>query len=333
MTIKKFLKDKLYIIILLCLVVIFLVLLFTSTDTSYAISWSVILCVLAIGGVVLVVEWKRRYNFYKEIHIAMETLDKKYFIHEMLPNSEFIDGDILLDIIMTLSRSIADEVASLNSSQEEYLDFVEMWIHEVKTPLAALSLIASNNKSDEMTKVKEEIKRIEKQLEQILFYARSSTLEKDYMIQTVRLDEVVRNSVKDLSSQFISKHIRLNLEVDDSVVYSDPKWLEYMFKQIIENALKYSDNDTTITIRSLNHTQSIQVDIVDEGIGISQEDIKRVFDRGFTGKIGRNSRQSTGFGLYLVKTLSDKLGLGLSIASNEGTTVSLTFPKSNMNFR
>lgn len=333
MTIKKYLKDKLYFISITGLVIVFLMLLFGVTDTSLAVSVTTILCVFVVAGSVLIVEWKRRYLFYKEIDLAFDNLDKKYFIHEMLPKSGFLDGDILLEIINELSKSIADEVSNLNNAHKEYLDFVEMWIHEVKTPLAAISLITSNNKSSEMVRVKEEVKKVEKQLEQILFYARSSSLEKDYIIQSVDLEKVVRTSVKYLSTQFISKKIGLNLELENTIVYSDPKWLEYIFKQILENALKYSDEGKAITIRSAVHNQSVQVDIIDEGIGISESDIKRVFDRGFTGQIGRNSRQATGFGLYLVKTLSERLGIGLSIVSDEGTTVSLVFPKSDMNFR
>ncbi len=333
MTIKKYLKDKLYFISITGVVIVFLMLLFGVTDTTLAVSVTTIVCVLVVAGSVLIIEWKRRYLFYKEIDLALGNLEKKYFIHEMLPKSGFLDGDILLEIMNELSKSIANEVSNINNAHKEYLDFVEMWIHEVKTPLAAISLITSNNKSSEMVRVKEEVKKVEKQLEQILFYARSYSLEKDYIIQSIDLEKVVRTSVKDLSTQFISKNISLNLELENTIVYSDPKWLEYIFKQILENALKYSDEGKTITIRSAIHNQSVQVDIIDEGIGISESDIKRVFDRGFTGQIGRNSRQATGFGLYLVKTLSERLGIGLSIVSDEGTTVSLVFPKSDMNFR
>ncbi|QIK57158.1 HAMP domain-containing histidine kinase [Erysipelothrix sp. HDW6A] len=333
MTIKKYLKDKLYFISITGLVIVFLMLLFGVTDTTLAVSVTTILCVLVVAGSVLIVEWKRRYLFYKEIDLALDNLEKKYFIHEMLPKSGFLDGDILLEIMNELSKSIANEVSNINNAHKEYLDFVEMWIHEVKTPLAAISLITSNNKSVEMVRVKEEVKKVEKQLEQILFHARSSSLEKDYIIQSIDLEKVVRTSVKDLSTQFISKNIILNLDLENTIVYSDPKWLEYIFKQILENALKYSDDGKTIIIRSAIHNQSVQVDIIDEGIGISESDIKRVFDRGFTGQIGRNSRQATGFGLYLVKTLSERLGIGLSIVSDKGTTVSLVFPKSDMNFR
>ena len=334
MTIKGFFEDKRYIILSTLLVTVFLAFFLIVLKIQWEIIVVVIVSVLLLFFIMMVVEFSRRYQFYNEVAMNLAALDQKYLITELLPNSGFLDGDILIETLQISNKSMSDYVSAYRHSQDDYMNYLDLWIHEVKTPLAAIDLIASNTNTREMKEILEETTKVENYLEQVLYYARSSSLEKDYIIQKVRLEDSVRKVIKNLSATFIQKRVQLQLESLDVDVFSDAKWLEYILKQIIDNALKYvKAGEGMITISSETHDQSVSLHIKDNGPGIADSDIRRVFERGFTGQTGRFHQQATGMGLYLVKILGDKLYLDISIKSEQGTHVTITFPKSDMMFQ
>ena len=167
-------------------------------------------------------------------------------------------------------------------------------------------------------------------LQQVLYYSRSDEVGKDYIIKKIDLGQVVRNVIKKNQRDFISKKISLQLGELDEFIYSDTKWIEFILNQIIGNAIKYSKGkDDKIKIESTKIDSSVVLTIEDNGVGIVEKDINRVFEKGFTGENGRKFGKSTGIGLYLCKKLCNKLGLGLEIQSkvNVGTKISIIFPK------
>ena len=177
-----------------------------------------------------------------------------------------------------------------------------MWCHEVKTPLATCLMIVENNPSSINQSIQEELVKIENYLQQVLFYARSENVEKDYLIKEVNLNEVVNTVIKQNKKDLISKRIKIELNNLNIQVYSDKKWLEFILNQIINNAIKYVNQDPVITISAKKYQDHDELMICDNGIGILKDEIDRVFDKGFTGTNGRNSnKKSTGIGLYLCK--------------------------------
>ena len=205
-----------------------------------------------------------------------------------------------------------------------------MWVHEIKTPIASSKLLIENNYNGLTRKIDIQIDRIENFVEQVLYYSRSDEVGKDYIIKKVELLPLVKNVIRKNQRDFISKRIRLQLGELNEVVYSDSKWIEFIINQILINSIKYSKGkDDKIQIESKEISNTVVLTIEDEGVGIIERDLDRVFEKGFTGENGRKFGKSTGIGLYLCKKLCNKLGLGLEIQSkvNVGTKISIIFPK------
>uniref|UniRef100_UPI003FEE80F3 ATP-binding protein n=1 Tax=Candidatus Fimivicinus sp. TaxID=3056640 RepID=UPI003FEE80F3 len=215
---------------------------------------------------------------------------------------------------------------------EEYREYIEAWMHEVKTPLAAAKLTLENDTGSVPVSVSDDLRRIEDYLEQALFYARSGSVEKDYLIRPVSLRELVNASVRRNAKDMIASKIGLTLENLDFIVLTDVKWTDFILNQIFVNAIKYRSASPSIRLYAKQEKNGVSLLIEDNGIGIRQADLPRVFDRGFTGETGRKFSKATGLGLYLSKRLCDKIGLGISVFSIEGkgTTVRLIFPSGTM---
>lgn len=331
---KDYLRDKAYLIIMILVLELVLTFFLTAVGIQQEIVLIVAFVIALIGIVVLSVEYSRRKRYYDELIANMEALDQKYLVTEMIPEGVFLDADIWTNVLEDVNKSMADRVSEYKRRQEDYKEYIELWIHEVKTPLAGAKLIASNHPSTEMDLIASEMSQVENYLEQVLFYARSSSLEKDYIIQPLNLNQHIRNVIKELSPIFIQRKIQLEMEITDEVVYSDSKWVEFMIKQILSNSLKYvAEAKGKVTLSTTVQEHAITLNLCDNGPGIDAQDLGRVFERGFTGQLGRQNKQATGMGLYLVKTLSEKLNLEIEIQSHEGTCVRLRFPKSKMMFK
>ena len=178
-------------------------------------------------------------------------------------------------------------------------------------------------------KFEDELNKIDNYVEQALYYSRIDSFSKDYFITEVSLNQVLIESVKKYSKLFINKHISFTMWNEQQFVYSDSKWLGFVIDQIVANALKYTNEGGSISFSYKENSKEKQLQIQDTGMGIKPEDISRVFEKGFTGSIGRNHSKSTGMGLYLAKKIAFKLGHNISIESEEEkyTNATIYFPK------
>lgn len=194
-------------------------------------------------------------------------------------------------------------------------------------------MIVENNKSEITESINEELDKIDNYTEQALFYARSNTVEKDYYIKKINLKELVNSVVIRNKKSLIQNNIGVEINGLEINVYSDVKWCAFILNQLIQNAIKYSkDDNRKIEIYAKENKDNVILYIKDNGIGIKDSEVSRVFEKGFTGENGRRKGQkATGIGLYLCKKLCDKLSLGLELKSEENvsTEVSLTFPKNS----
>ncbi len=241
--------------------------------------------------------------------------------------------------------------------QEDYKEYIELWIHEVKIPIATSKMIIENNKeltrnsreslqikdtetdsitykSDILKSIDEELDKVENYTEQALFYARSNAVEKDYIINKTNLKEIVNGAILKNKTTLINEKVSLELSnLKEEEVYTDSKWAIFIINQIIQNAIKYSKKENNkIEISSQEKNDKVILYIKDNGIGIKKGEITRVFERGFTGENGRIiGQKSTGIGLYLCKKLCDRLGLGIELNSekDKGTEVRIIFPKNS----
>ena len=278
----------------------------------------------------ILIEYIKFRKYFNTVENILENLDKKYLLPEVLNEPNFIEGEEINYIFKVLSRDKHENVKYYKNIQEEYREYIEMWVHEIKTPIASTKLLIENNTNEITRKIDTQMDKIENFVEQVLYYSRSDEVGKDYIIKKIELSQVVKSVVKKNQRDFIGKRISLQLGDLDEIIYSDAKWIEFILNQIVGNAIKYSKGQSDkIKIESKALANSVVLTIEDNGVGIIERDLNRVFEKGFTGENGRKFGKSTGIGLYLCKKLCDKMGLGLNIESeeNKGTKVTVIFPK------
>jgi signal transduction histidine kinase len=213
--------------------------------------------------------------------------------------------------------------------QKEYQEYVETWVHEIKTPIASTMLIIENNEDIIPNNMKYELRKVEDYVEQALYYSRSNEVSQDYIVKRFNLEQTVRKVIKRNASDFINKKIAIDIENIKGEIHSDPKWVEFIINQIIGNSIKYlTTQNPKVTIYTTENENNTILIIKDNGVGINEKDLKKVFEKGFTGANGRIYAKSTGIGLYLCQKLCKKLGLRIKLTSkeNEGTEVKIIFP-------
>ncbi|WP_455544393.1 sensor histidine kinase [Intestinibacter sp.] len=332
MKIIDYIKDKL-LFLALNFMIFFIIAVFMY---SANVNWIVIFAVLCLWFVPMLTYMLMQYlkfnRYFNGVDELLENLDKKYLLPEVLNEPSFIEGKKINEVFKILSRDMHENVKHYRNIQEEYREYIEMWVHEIKNPIASTKLLIENNPNETTRKIDMQMNRIENYVEQVLYYSRSDEVGKDYIIKKVQLDKIVKSVVKKNYRDFIGKRISLQLGEIEEVIYSDEKWTEFILNQIVGNAIKYSKGQgDIIKIKSNKLANSVVLTIEDNGVGIIERDLKRVFDKGFTGENGRKFGKSTGIGLYLCKKLCTKMGLGLDIESQEnvGTKVSIIFPQTD----
>lgn len=277
----------------------------------------------------ILIEFIREKRFFDDLNEITENLDKKFLITEILKEPGFIEGKMLYNSLKEANKDMHEHVNVYKNKQKEYRDYIEMWVHEIKTPIASSKLIIENNKNEVTTNIDKELKKIDEMIEQVLYYSKSDEANKDYIVKEFPLKSVVMNVVKKNSRDFIEKRIALELDEISENVFTDIKWVEFIINQLLVNSLKYTKQGGKIKIGSEKNKKNIVLIIEDNGVGISDKDIRKVFLKGFTGENGRIFGKSTGMGLYLCEKLCKKLGLGIKLTSKQGvgTTVRIVFPQ------
>ncbi|MGH4121914.1 MAG: sensor histidine kinase [Clostridium sp.] len=333
MSIGEFIKEKMVVIISNMLLFIILAAIMIIINVKFIII-SFVFCIWFLPLIsYMALEFIKFKNYYDEINNILENLDKKYLLPAVIKEANFIQAQKLNSILKEISRDMHENVKKYKDMQVEYREYIETWVHEIKTPIASTKLIIENNRDEVTNKIDFQIDRIEGFVEQVLYYSRSEDVSKDYIIKQINLDNVVRNVVKRNYRDFIHKKIKLDIKNINEIVYSDTKWTEFIINQIIGNSIKYSSSkEPMISIYSIKKANSVMLTIEDNGVGLLDKDINRVFEKGFTGENGRKFSKSTGMGLYLCEKLCAKLGLKITIDSevNKGTKVALIFPLSGM---
>ncbi|WP_413627892.1 sensor histidine kinase [Fructilactobacillus vespulae] len=219
----------------------------------------------------------------------------------------------------------AEKIAHLN--ERNLIDYLITWSHEMKLPIASLSLMAEQAEALDSDQVYKQVLIMNNQLDSLLTYERLNDFSHDLEFGWYSLNDTITNVIKEYSTFFIEKQLAPALAVHDVKILTDQKWLYFIIKQIIYNAIKYANPQTKIDIKMVGQ----ELHITNEGLPISASDLPRIFESGFTGENGRKQQSATGMGLYLVKRVSEKLNLKVAAASaNDFTTITITFPKSTI---
>lgn len=254
-------------------------------------------------------------------------LKERYLIPEVMQEPDRAEEQVFYQLLKMSEKSMLERIGEVERERGEYRAYIEQWVHEVKTPITALKLLCENNRSPFSRDVLAELENINRYTEQALYYARSEHTEKDYSIREMNLADVVHGAIAD--NKYLLRQCDMAITVDDlePVVYADDKWVRFILNQIISNAVKYrAPQHPALRIFTERSDDQVLLSIADNGIGIPESDLPRIFEKGFTGQNGRTIHSSTGIGLYLCKRLCDKLGIGLAASSSDkGTTITLSF--------
>lgn len=329
MNFKLFLKEKAITILLLLFGIITIEIFLMAYNVGLFIKIYIPHIIMGLYVVSIAIEYFKKKKFYDNLSNMLEELEEEYLITEIINTPDFLEGKILKNTIETIDKSMLENVNKYKYMTEDYKEYIELWIHEIKIPIATSKMVIENNKNAITKSIDEELDKVENYIEQALFYARSNTVEKDYYIRKVVLKEIVNESIKKNKSTLIQEKISIDIHDLDIEVNTDNKWIVFILNQIIQNSIKYRRKENSaIEIYANQGKENVILYIKDNGIGIKQGEITRVFEKGFTGTNGRlSNKKSTGIGLYLCKKLCNKLGIGIELNSvqNEGTEVRLVF--------
>ena len=335
MSIKEYVKDRTLFLLInfILFIILYGIMLLININSNIIF---LIFCIWFFPILTyILIEFVKQKMLYNELNSILDNLDKKYLLPEMMKEPANIEGKLLYDVLRQANKDMHEHVKNYRDRENEYREYIETWVHEIKTPIASTRLIIDNNPNDVTRNINYEIKKIEEYIEQVLYYSRSNNVSKDYLIKEVSLATVVRSVIKKNSRDFISKSISVDIEAVEGTVYSDAKWLEFILNQVIGNAIKYMrERYGKVKIYTTQNENNIVLTIEDNGIGIIEKDINRVFEKGFTGENGREFGKSTGIGLYLCKKLAEQLGIGLTLTSKmgEGTKVRIIFPLGSVHY-
>lgn len=329
MNLKSYLKDKKISILLFLFVYLVILLMLFAFKTPSALIKAVSLILPLCGILLILINYFPKKKFYNELLTKVELLDKSYLVLEVIKEPDFYEGKLLYQTLYDINKSMNEFVKTLEFQMTDFKEYIEMWIHEVKIPLASLILMAHNNTNEKLPT--EQINRIEDYLDQVLYYVRSENAEKDYLINEINLNKVIGNVALKNKDYLLENNIDLIVKDVDYKILTDSKWLEFIINQIINNSIKYRKPKVKsyIKITTKEEKDKVTLIIEDNGIGIPSTDISRVFEKSFTGHNGRIRAKSTGMGLFIAKKLCNKIGHKITIESveNKYTKVYITFSK------
>lgn len=274
----------------------------------------------------LVYRYYSHRSFYARISRSMDSLKEFVPLNETSPLSQALEK--LLD---SQYGQYHAHLHRLEQRQQEYLTFMNQWVHQMKTPLSVIELTLEDQEDDDprLISIREEADQMRRGLETVLYVARLDTFEQDFTVEPVVLKTAGEEAIHELKRFFIRNHVYPEMHIDSSlVVQSDAKWIRFVLVQLLSNAIKYSaGSGQKIHMRAYESERSILLEVQDQGIGIPKSDLNRVFQPFFTGENGRHFKESTGMGLYIAKEVLTRMNHQINLESvyGEGTTVRITF--------
>lgn len=333
---EEYIKDELFKIILIIVYIILICGLLCAFN--FGVQMAALMAVLAAIFFIIMFIWDfcRKRNFYNSLIDNTQRIDKKYLVIETLDEPEFYEGNLVYTAMYDINKSMIEHINQYERGQQDFKDFIEMWVHEIKLPIASLTLMCHNDKEHIDKKFITQLNRLDDYADKVLYYVRSENAEKDYSFGKVNLKTIINKTAVKNKDIILSNNISLNVHDIDTYVNTDAKWLEFIVNQIISNSIKYkkTSGEAYIEVYSEQRQDSgtdkvgyAVLHIKDNGIGIPAKDIDKVFIKSYTGSNGRNNAKSTGMGLYIAKNMCGKLGHNIEIKSIEGeyTEVEITF--------
>ena len=296
----------------------------------------------------LAADWVRKRPFYDDLVSCADDAQRPLWLSEVVERPDYLEGAITYDALSAISKAANDGVNAYRRQASEYREYIETWVHEAKSPLAAAHLMLDNMRDDpdqpeggeRLERLDSELRRVEGFIDQALFYARSETLDRDYLIRRYTVRTLVNDALRANAPTLIEAHATPELGALDFEVFTDEKWIAFILGQVVQNSVKYAPAsglrisfDARLVAQG-TADERVELAVADNGCGVMPADLPRVFDKGFTGENGRTGKRATGIGLYLVKRLCDKMGVGVRADSvaGEGFTITFSFSTNRFHF-
>ena len=248
---------------------------------------------------------------------------------DILPKAESLEEEDYHELLGKMEAAFRKKKGEWDASRRDMDDYYATWVHQIKAPIAVMKVMLQQEDTPENRELSAELFRVEQYAEMALCYVRLGEGASDLVIQEYDLDTIIRKAVRKYAGQFIRRRIRLVYEGTAVRVITDEKWLSFIIEQLLSNAVKYtSEGSVTIAVED-----GKKLSVTDTGIGISPEDMPRIFEKGYTGYNGRLDKKSTGIGLYLCRKAAEKLGHVLTAESEPGKGSRFTIDLESYPFR
>lgn len=314
---KLFLRDQWAFAVFFVVQLILLLLIFALDGywNPSLMIYAIFLSVFFAGGFLLSRYLTHRTIYYR-LSNPVQSLEELTQTHGNAPLCRALDENALEQY-----RLYKEELHAYENKQRDHITFIQQWVHQMKTPLSVIHLLLQDDDDPKSESVREEVDRLKRGLETILYLARLDRFEQDFLIEPVNLRELAQANVAENKRLFIRNQVYPELLIDEKwSAESDEKWLSFVLNQLLVNAVRYSAGKSSkVTIRAYERGANVVLEVQDYGIGIPPEDIRRVFQPYFTGENGRKYAESTGMGLYLVKEICGKLNHAVELESVVGT--------------
>ena len=274
-----------------------------------AVGYAGALCaaVLLLWGGVRFLWWRRRIRRLEELEgRAALALDQ-------LPEPESLEAETYQRLLLELDEVRRQVSSAADARERETLDYYTMWVHQIKTPIAAIGLLLQGDETDRGRELRSELFRVEQYVTMALSYLRLGAETTDYVIRKQDLDPILRQAARKYAALFIRGRVALALRPTGLRVLTDEKWLQLVVEQLLSNAVKYAPGGH-VTV----YARDSRLIIEDDGVGIAREDLPRIFERGFTGCNGRLDKRATGIGLYLCREICRRLGHTITVDAEPG---------------
>lgn len=333
----KYVKDRHTEIIFGAVAFAIILLLLLAFHTPPALIIMVMAVFLIFMVAAFLWDYNRKRGFYQQLKENLNDLDKKNLAAEIISEPDFYEGKILHATLYEMGKSMTEQISKAEQSVTDFKDYVEMWVHEAKLPVAALLLKNFNRGNDGMNngmndgddigsndaesdQIKKQLMKLDAYTEQILYFTRSEVAEKDFLIKQASLAKIFGSVAARMREELQDNQFDIRVSGLDVQVMTDSKWMEFVLTQLISNSIKYGaeDRERVLEVFAEEKDQQVHLHVRDNGIGISEADLPRIFEKSFTGENGRRREKSTGMGLYIARNLCRKLGHGITAQSVQG---------------
>ena len=236
---KQYLKNQLPVILINLLGMLALALfLIASGNGIQTVLFILVVWLIVLTSCLLLFYFSRKKYLNKLLDMT-EQLKERYLLPEIMQEPERADEQVFYQIMKMAEKSMLERIGEVQRERKEYKEYIEQWIHEVKTPITAIKLICENNRCSFTRELMAELENINRFTEQALYYARSEHTEKDYSVREINLSDVVHGAIADNKYLLRQNNVAVTVEDVEYSIYSDDKWLRFILDQLISNAVKY----------------------------------------------------------------------------------------------